>query len=170
MQAKTSIISIIGIVLAIISLLIAFIPCIGTLALIPAIIAVILSIIGYNQDKNGGASTTAAITGIVCGALALLVSGGQTFFLGKAGSEIATEVKVEYENCDELLSDFQKTIDEMSELKNMNEDDMQMSEISKLIRTTAKIASIKTKAGKMGCEEDEEFAKKMEEISSVLED
>jgi hypothetical protein len=170
MQAKTSTVSIIGIVLAIIALLIAFIPCIGTLALFPAAIALILSIVGFNQDKNSGASTTSAIVGIVCGALALLVSGSQAFFLGKAGNDISKEVRIEYKDCDELLADFEKTAIKMKAYESMDENDIELSEISTLVRLTTRIANIKSKSETMDCTADEEFNKRMEEITQTLEE
>lgn len=47
---------IIGLILAILSLFLAFIPCVGFIAIAPAVIAIVLSAVGLSQaSKNNGA-------------------------------------------------------------------------------------------------------------------
>lgn len=65
------IIAIIGLVIAILSLLVSLIPCIGYYALVPSIISVICSIVGIIYLKKAGKMASVAIVGVLLGALAV---------------------------------------------------------------------------------------------------
>lgn len=65
---------IIGFVIAILSLIFSWIPCIGSLAMIPSIIALVLSILAYSKVSKAGESAGLFIAGIVIAAAALVLS------------------------------------------------------------------------------------------------
>lgn len=56
-----------ALVLGILTILIAFIPCVGLISVFFGILAVIFGIIGYTKAKKGNASTSMPIAGIVLG-------------------------------------------------------------------------------------------------------
>lgn len=65
------IIAIIGLVIAILSLLVSLIPCIGYYALGPSIVSVICSIVGIIYLKKAGKAASVAIVGVLLGAMAV---------------------------------------------------------------------------------------------------
>lgn len=62
-----------ALVLGIISILISWIPCVGSLALIPAIVGLILGIVDTVQKSKKGEKKGLAIAGIVLTAIAIVV-------------------------------------------------------------------------------------------------
>ena len=73
-----------AIIIAIVTFMFAVIPCIGLLAIIPGIIAIVLAIVGLSQvSRNKGLSIAALIIAIV----ACLISVSQIFVAGKLLSE-----------------------------------------------------------------------------------
>ena len=65
------IIAIIGLVIAILSLLVSLIPCIGYYALAPSAISFICSIVGIVYLKKAGKTASIAVIGALLGALAV---------------------------------------------------------------------------------------------------
>ncbi len=66
--------SIVALVMGIVSMMVAFIPCIDVLAIIGGILAIIFSAIGMSQAKSNNASTTLSKVGFVVGVIALLLA------------------------------------------------------------------------------------------------
>jgi hypothetical protein len=56
-----------ALVLGILTILIAFIPCVGLVSVIFGILAIIFGIIGYMKAKKGNASTSMPIAGMILG-------------------------------------------------------------------------------------------------------
>lgn len=158
--------SIAGMVLGIISLLISFVPCIGTMALIPAIIGLILSILGYKKDKEILAPTTMGLAGIILCSLAIVLSGLQSIALGSMGNSVANEMKVDVDNCDDLLIQMQKVASQFEAIKDKNEDDVKISDFTNLVKLTSRIGAFNNKAQELGCTEDPDFVAKKEAITS----
>ncbi|HQI88200.1 MAG TPA: hypothetical protein PLA63_02350, partial [Tenuifilum sp.] len=65
---------IVGIVLAVISLILAFIPCIGFVALLPAALALIFSIISIIQATNGYGSKGLGIGALIVSVLSIFLA------------------------------------------------------------------------------------------------
>lgn len=65
---------IIGIVLAVISLILAFIPCIGVVAFLPAGLALIFSIISIIQAANGYGSKSLGIGALIVSLISILLA------------------------------------------------------------------------------------------------
>ena len=58
-------------VLGIVAIVLSFIPCIGILAIIPAILGIIFSIMGLSQAKKTGQGKGMAIAGLILSILAI---------------------------------------------------------------------------------------------------
>lgn len=65
---------IVGIVLGVISLILAFIPCIGFVALLPAALALIFSVISIIQASNGYGSKGLGIGALIVSVLSIFLS------------------------------------------------------------------------------------------------
>lgn len=61
-----------GLVLGIVAIVLGFVPCIGILAIIPAILGIIFSIMGLSQAKKTGQGKGMAIAGLILSILAIL--------------------------------------------------------------------------------------------------
>jgi hypothetical protein len=82
-----------ALVTGIIAFLMAVIPCIGIIAIIPAIIAVVLGIVGLARANNNNGML---IGGLVIGIIALMISLSQTFIISKIADHSdswATEIE-----------------------------------------------------------------------------
>ena len=62
-----------SLVLGILSLIVSFVPCCGTLAIIPAIIALILGIVEVVKKSKAGQPKGMGIAGIVLSAISVIV-------------------------------------------------------------------------------------------------
>ncbi len=162
--------SIAGLVIGILSLIFSLIPCIGTMALFPAIVGLILSILGYRQDKEMNTSTTMGISGIVLTSIAILFSGFQSFAFGTIGSDVASGMDIEVANCEEILTQFEKVAAEFEAINNKNEEEIGMSDVTKILKSVTKVAAYKKKATEMGCDDDPEFTAKMDAIADRIGD
>lgn len=74
---------IIALITAIITFVLAVIPCIGIIALIPGIIAIILASVGLSQASRKDSPRGIMIAGLVIGIVATLISFSQIFVAGK---------------------------------------------------------------------------------------
>ena len=74
-----------GLVLGILAAVIAFIPCLGTFAIIPGIIGLVLSVVSFVQANKAGAAKGMAIAGIVCSIVGCSIAGWQWYTLSKLG-------------------------------------------------------------------------------------
>lgn len=75
-----------SLVLGILSLIVSFIPCCGTLAIIPAIIALILGIVEVVKKSKEQQPKGMGIAGIVLSAIAMVVIIAWFFLFGVAAS------------------------------------------------------------------------------------
>jgi hypothetical protein len=124
-----------GLILGVIALLIAFIPCIGVLAVVPGAIALILSVIGLTQANRGDGSKGLVVAALVLSALSVVVAiAWGIFFAGSAtifnriSNEIKTELEQELgEDFDEAFDDFgkelEKTLEDLESDSIITEDD-----------------------------------------------
>jgi BMFP domain-containing protein YqiC len=78
--SKQSGVGIGALVTAIIAFLIAVVPCLGLIAVIPAVIAIVLAIVGLSRPNNNQGML---VGGLVVGIIALMISVSQIFVLGK---------------------------------------------------------------------------------------
>jgi hypothetical protein len=78
-----------ALITAIITFVLAVIPCVGLIAIIPGIIAIILASVGLSQASRNDAPKGVLIAGLIIGVVALLISVSQVYVVtkiaGKAG-------------------------------------------------------------------------------------
>jgi len=140
--------AIIGLVLAIIAILFSFIPCLGTLAFIPGIIGLILSVIAFLKAKDNGDPKGMAIGGIVVSILACAISAFQIYAIGNMASG-----GKEYTDCVELETDYKATEQEIKTLtKEMENDNASFSSITKITKLGIKIAHYRQQATNLDCD------------------
>jgi hypothetical protein len=72
-----------ALITAIITFVIAVIPCLGVIAIIPGIIAIILASVGLSQASRSDSPKGLLIAGLVIGIIACLLSFSQIFVAGK---------------------------------------------------------------------------------------
>jgi hypothetical protein len=166
---QNSTLSIIGLVVGIISLLISFIPCIGAFGAIPGIVGLILAYLGYRECQSEGISTSVAIIALILSGLAIVLGAGQWLFISKASSGVMEAANVTYENCDELLADWEKTTAQLEEVSKQAEKQGGFSAVKEIINISTRIGVIKSKSKEMECSNDSLFNTKFEEIANRLE-
>ncbi len=121
-----------SLVLAIISLLVSFIPCIGSIALVPAGIAILLGAIGLVQASKHNAPRGLLISGLIVGIVAFFIAGAWSFLINgtnNAFEDFEEEVIEELNNViideevqEDILdqvSEFEKVIDSI-DVKEVN--------------------------------------------------
>lgn len=72
-----------ALITAIITFVLAVIPCIGLIAIIPGIIAIILAAVGLSQASRANSPRGVLIAGLIIGIIASLISVSQIFVAGK---------------------------------------------------------------------------------------
>ncbi len=72
-----------ALITAIITFVLAVIPCVGLIAIIPGIIAVILASVGLSQASRSNAPRGVLIAGLIIAVLASMISVSQVFVAGK---------------------------------------------------------------------------------------
>jgi len=72
-----------ALITAIITFVIAVIPCVGFVAIIPGIIAIVLASVGLSQASRSNLPRGVLIAGLVIAVIASMISFSQIFFAGK---------------------------------------------------------------------------------------
>jgi hypothetical protein len=76
-----------ALIVAIITFVLAVIPCVGLIAIIPGIIAIILASVGLSQAARYNTPRGVLIAGLIIAILASLISVSQVFVVGKIARE-----------------------------------------------------------------------------------
>lgn len=116
-----------ALVLGVITLVVAFIPCIGTAALIPGIVAIVLSIVALNQANQENSAKGLVIAALVIAIVGTTVATLWSFYLGnkiKQGFFLKNQIEhaIEEEtgkSVDESIKDFGKDMEVV--LKNLED-------------------------------------------------
>jgi hypothetical protein len=93
-----------ALVIAILTFVMAAIPCIGILAIIPGTIAIILASVGLSQVARREAPRGLLIAGLIIAAVAVVISFSQIFVAGKIAK-----------NADKLPDQIQNVIEDIEE-------------------------------------------------------
>ena len=93
-----------ALITAIITFVIAVIPCLGIIAIIPGIIAIILASVGLSQASRSNSPKGLLIAGLVIGIIACLISFSQIFVAGKF-AENAGDFPNDFENIFQDIKD-----------------------------------------------------------------
>jgi hypothetical protein len=72
-----------ALVTAILTFVLAVIPCVGLVAIIPGIIAIVLAAVGLSQASRNNAPSGLPLAGLIIGIVAVMISFSQIFVAGK---------------------------------------------------------------------------------------
>jgi hypothetical protein len=72
-----------ALITAIITFVLAVIPCVGLIAIIPGIIAIVLASVGLPQAARNNSPRGVLVAGLIIAILAVLISASQVFVVGK---------------------------------------------------------------------------------------
>ena len=164
-----------GLVIGILAVILALIPCIGWIAIIPGVIALALTLVAFSQANKGNGSKGVIIGALVVSIIAISIGLVQIIFFATVATEggniknkiekIAKEFEDEFEgeygkDFEEALEDVEKSIDEIGEdmeetMEKLEEDD-ELSDDEK----AAKLGKAAGKAMK-------EFVKELEDTTDT---
>lgn len=142
-----------ALITAIITFVLAVIPCIGIIAIIPGIIAVVLASIGLSQASRSDAPRGVIVAGMVIGIVALMISFSQVFIFGRLAN-----------NSSKWPHDIKSAVDEVREdiLR-----DLEKSDVSIKIESNGEKIEINTSPNK---EDKEKQLEDLEEGKSEKND
>ena len=164
-----------GLVIGILAVILALIPCIGWIAIIPGVIALALTLVAFSQANKGNGSKGVIIGALVVSIIAISIGIIQIIFFAVVATEggdilnkiekVAKEFEDEFEgeygkDFEEALDDVEKSIDEIGEdmeetMERLEEDD-ELSDDEK----AAKLGKAAGKALK-------EFVKELEDTTDT---
>jgi predicted PurR-regulated permease PerM len=72
-----------ALITAILTFVLAVIPCVGLIAIIPGIIAVVLASVGLSQASKNNSPHGVALAGLIIGIIAIMISFSQIFVAGR---------------------------------------------------------------------------------------
>ncbi|MCD6566510.1 MAG: hypothetical protein J7K53_11285 [Bacteroidales bacterium] len=163
-----------GLVVGILAVILALIPCIGWIAIIPGVIALALSLVAFSQANKGNGSKGVIIGALVISIIATSIGLIQIVFFATVASEgghimnkiekVAKEFGDEFEG--EYGKDFEEAIDEAIEdvgksVEKVGED---MEETMERLEEDAELSD-EEKAAKMGKAAGKAMKEFMKEIS-----
>jgi len=97
-----------ALVTAIITFVLAVIPCVGMVAIIPGIIAIVLAAIGLNQAQRDDSPKGVILAGLIIGVVATMISFSQYFVAGKFADQIKND---KWSNkIEEIVNDVQDNV------------------------------------------------------------
>jgi hypothetical protein len=97
-----------ALITAIITFVLAVIPCVGLIAIIPGIIAIVLAAIGLSQAQRNDSPRGVILAGLIIGVVASMISFSQYFVIGKYADKFKSDKwsnKVE-----EIVNDVQENV------------------------------------------------------------
>lgn len=103
---KGSNLGIAALITAIITFVIAVIPCVGLIAIIPGIIAIVLASVGLSQASRSNAPRGVLVAGLIIGIIASLISVSQVF----VASKIAKKADKWPGNIQNIVNDVQDNV------------------------------------------------------------
>ena len=72
-----------ALITAILTFVLAVIPCVGLIAIIPGIVAIVLASVGLSQATRNDSPHGVALAGLIIGIIAIMISFSQIFVAGK---------------------------------------------------------------------------------------
>ena len=95
-----------ALITAIITFVLSVIPCVGLIAIIPGIIAIVLASVGLSQAARNNSPRGVLIAGLIIAIIASLISLSQVFVAGK----IAQKADKWPDNIQNIINDFQENV------------------------------------------------------------
>ncbi len=153
-----------ALILGILALLIAFIPCVGLFALIPGVIAIVLAIVGLSQATSANGAKGLIITALVISIIGTMLASAWLIFFSAGGAildelrknpdfkevieEVINDIKIEiHDNIDDSLDDVfedteTKDLEETLDALEKGDEDIPESDLQEpdtIIQNTTKI-------------------------------
>jgi hypothetical protein len=100
-----------ALITAIITFVLAVIPCVGMIAIIPGIIAIVLASVGLSQAARNDSPRGVLVAGLIIGIIASLISFSQVFVAGKFADKWP-------KNIEKIVNDVQENV--VKDLENAN--------------------------------------------------
>ncbi|MBE9509489.1 MAG: hypothetical protein IMY71_01320 [Bacteroidetes bacterium] len=172
-----------GLVIGIMAVILALIPCIGWIAIIPGVIALALSLVAFSQANKGNGSKGVIIGALVVSIIATSIGLIQIVFFAAVTTEggnimnkiekVAKEFEDEFEG--EYGKDFEEAMDDVEESMKKIGDDLEetmekLEEDMEEVDDRTKELSDEEKAGKMGKAAGKavkEFVKEMKDTADT---
>jgi hypothetical protein len=104
-----------ALITAIITFVLAVIPCVGLIAIIPGIIAIVLATVGLSQASRSDSPRGVLIAGLIIAVVASLISFSQFFVAGKIARKAENKWPKNIEN---IINDVQENV--RNELEDAN--------------------------------------------------
>ena len=120
-----------ALITAIITFVLAVIPCVGLIAIIPGIIAVILAAVGLSQAQRINAPRGVLIAGLIIAIVAVMISASQVFVFSRLSHKWP-------KNIENIVNDIQDKV----------ERDIKDNNISIKIQSDSDTVEINAKSGK----------------------
>jgi hypothetical protein len=136
-----------ALITAIITFVLAVIPCVGVIAIVPGIIAIVLASVALSQASRSDAPKGMIVAGLVIGIVALIISFSQVFVAGRIASK-----------ADSWPADIRSAIEEVRRdvLK-----DFEDANVSIKVERGGDVVEINAKAGKK-----DDMEKTLEDLES----
>jgi hypothetical protein len=142
-----------ALITAIITFVLAVIPCVGLIAIIPGIIAIILASVGLSQANRSNTQRGLPLAGLIIGIIASLISISQIFVAGKIAN-----------NAGHWPKDLQNVINDVQD--NVVKD-LEDNNVSIKIESNGEKVEINTNSGK---KDREQKLEDLEGVSTVKQD
>lgn len=97
-----------ALITAIITFVLAVIPCVGLIAIIPGIIAIVLAAVGLNQAQRNDSPRGVILAGLIIAVIATMISFSQYFVAGKLTEKIKSDNWTE--KVEEIVNDVQDNV------------------------------------------------------------
>lgn len=145
-----------ALITAIVTFVIAVIPCVGVMAIIPGIVAIILASVGLSQTAGKSSSRGVLIAGLIIAVVATLISFSQIFVVGNFARKAENKWPGDVKN---IIRDVQEDV-----LK-----DLEDANVSIRIQNDSDIVEIKASTERKDrIMELEELEKGIEEAADTL--
>ncbi len=97
-----------ALITAIITFVLAVIPCVGLVAIIPGIIAIVLAAVGLNQAQRNDSPRGVILAGLIIAVIASMISFSQYFVAGKFAEKIKSGSWTE--KVEDIVNDVQDNV------------------------------------------------------------
>ncbi len=136
-----------ALITAIVTFVLAVIPCVGLIAIIPGIIAIVLSVVGLSQAAKNDSPRGVLLASLIIAVVASLISFSQVFVAGKIARKAENKFPSGIEN---VINDVQENV-----IKNLQDETVNIK-----IESNGNKVEISTSPGKTNREQELEQLEK----------
>ena len=153
-SSTSNTLAIIGLVVGVIALLFSFIPCLGTVAIFPGLVAAVIGVIAYFQARDNGSPKGMPLSVIIVSIIACLISVFQIVFIGNAAQDMKTDLPP-YEDCAQLKLDLSSNVEKMKVVtKDLDEGNSPIANMKKITQLGINLDHMKKESLRLNCDID----------------